>query len=181
MTLVPAIGPVPVAVRSQRPSNAVRFGATYGFTKLFRSSIVHCLTDLIPPHICVCEKALVYRRCSSQCQHYGTQRAQLIVQPSTFSDVLGLESNLQATATHSKCHRVHVDVIILRRTISNIVVLRPIVHIVVDCGIFERDWRIFIFEDGHIDLNLPSSPRSNVCSQCREADVRVRNLVRKEL
>ena len=157
------------------------FWTSYRFTELFGSSIIYCSTDLVPPHVCVCKEALVYWRCCSKCQHDGTQRAKLIIKPSTFSDVFGLESDLQATATHSKCHGVHINVIDLRRPVSYIVILRPNVHIVVDCGIFEMSWRVFVFEYRHIDLRLPSPPRSNVCSQCREADVGVRNLVRKEL
>ncbi len=46
-----------------------------------------------------------------QSYHYRSEYRQLIVEMSCFVDINTLKSSLQTTTSHSKCHRVHIDVV----------------------------------------------------------------------
>jgi hypothetical protein len=86
----------------------------------------------------------------------------LIIHLPAFFDVLGLERDLQAAAAHAKRHGVHVDVVLFGRTFTNIVILWPVVQVVIDGRILPWPWCVLVFEDRHIDFDLPTSSPADV-------------------
>ena len=105
----------------------------------------------------------------------------MVIHLPPLSQVLRLERNLQAAAAHAERHGIHVDKIIRRRPIADVVVLGPLVQVVVDGGVAPRPGRFFVAEDGHVDLDLAAAAGADVGGQGGETDVRVGDLVRDEL
>lgn len=54
--------------------------------------------------------------------------------------------------------------VILGCSISNIVILGPVVKIIVDGRVLERYRRMLVFKDRDIDFNFTTSTRSDICS-----------------
>ena len=141
-------------------SNGFRFASginTYLFSQLLWCSAVNSAANLIPPHIGIGNEPLIHRCRSGQSQHNGAKWAQLVVKHSSFSDVLGLESDLETAAAHSKSHSVHVDEVIRGCPVSHIVVLGPVVLVEVYSGILPGFRCVLIVKDGDVDLNLAAS------------------------
>ena len=84
---------------------------------------------------------------------------------------------MEAAASHTKSHGIHVDMVLLGGTIANIVVLGPLVEIIVDRRIFERPLSFLVSENRNVDFDLPTPPPANVRCQGRKANVRISNLI----
>ena len=105
----------------------------------------------------------------------------MIIHLPALRDILGLECDLQAAATHSERHSIHVDEVIWGSTIANIVIFRPVVEFIIDSWVFPVLGNIAVFEYRDVDLDLAAATRTNIGSQGREPNMGVRNLVWDEL
>lgn len=86
--------------------------AAHLLPQLLRRPVINSPADLVPPHIRIGKKALVYRRRRCESEHDRSQGAQLVVHLPPLGDVLGLEGNLQTTAAHAEGHGIHVDEVV---------------------------------------------------------------------
>jgi hypothetical protein len=99
----------------------------YLLAQLLRRPVIHGSANLVPTNIGVRQEAFIDGRCCRQGQHDGPKWTELVVHFPSFSDILGLEGDLQAAATHAKSHGVHVDKVIRGCTVPHIIILGPLV------------------------------------------------------
>lgn len=149
--------------------------------QFFGCSVVYGSADLVPPHVGVGQEALVHRGSSRQGEQDRGQRAQLIVHATSLGDILSLERDLQTAAAHSKSHGIHMNKVIRRGAVANIVVFGPVVQVVVDGRVLPRPGRVHVFVDGHVDLHFSAAAGADVGGEGWESDVWVRYLVGHEL
>ena len=154
---------------------------TNHFSQLLTSPIVDGLTDLIPSHVGINEISFIYRSGRSQRQHYRAQGAQLVVQFSSLGHIFGLERNLKTATAHTKCHGIHINMSFLDCTVSDIIILRPEMEVIIHRRVVKRLRRVRVFEYGDIDLNLSTSSRADIGCQRRESNVRVCDFIWNKL
>lgn len=153
----------------------------YLLSEFLRRSIIYSTADLVPPHIGVCQKPFVNRRCGSQSQQDRSKWTELVVHLATFGDVLGLESDLKTTAAHAKSHGIHMNEIVWGGAVPYIIILGPVVKIMVDSRVLPWPRRILVLEHRHIDLDFLSSPPADIRCQRGKTNMRICDLVWDEL
>ena len=99
------------------------------------------------------------RRSSSQCQHDGTQRSELIIQFSCLGDAAGLECELQTTQSHTKPHSVQVHMILLGSGLTASIISQS------QEILAEGRGSVGVSEDGQVDGHLLPASLPDVLGQ----------------
>lgn len=82
----------------------------------------------------------------------------MVIQAPAFRYILSLKGDLEAAAPHPKRHCIHIYMIFFSSPITDIVIFRPFMKIVIDSRVFERPGRILISKYRYVDFHLTPSP-----------------------